>query len=336
MDSLLSRYDALVCDLDGVIYRGPEPVPYAIESVEAAGGAGVKVAYATNNASRPPAEVAEHLRELGLTADDSAVINSSMAGADHLARHLHEGATVLAVGGDGVRLALSDKGFRVVTGLKSEQPAAVLQGYGPKVTAQDLAHVAYAVQRGARWVATNTDRTLPTAQGTAPGNGALIGAVREAVDVDPEVVGKPGPLMYTMAAARLGSSAARTLGIGDRLETDVAGAHAAGMDCLHVLTGVHGPTDLIAAPADLRPRYVADDLRALHDPYDEPRRRDDGWHLGAARARLDGEGGDARLEVRGTITGQERLRLVLAVLWEGVDTGMIDRTEAVNLWVTSK
>lgn len=67
MDSLLSRYDALVCDLDGVIYRGPEPVPYAIESVEAAGGAGVKVAYATNNASRPPAEVAEHLRELGLT-----------------------------------------------------------------------------------------------------------------------------------------------------------------------------------------------------------------------------------------------------------------------------
>lgn len=336
MPALRDSYDALVCDLDGVIYRGPEPVEHAIEAIEAARVAGLKVAYATNNASRPPAAVAQHLRELGLVLGDDAVVNSSMAGADHLSEVLPEGATVLAVGGEGVRIALEDRGFDVVDGLKGAQPDAVLQGYGPKVDAQDLAHVAYAVQRGARWVATNTDRTLPTAQGTAPGNGALVGAVREAVDVDPEVVGKPGPLMYTMAAHRLGARADRTLGIGDRLETDVAGAHAAGMDCLHVLTGVHGPTDLIAAPSRLRPRYVADDLRALDQEYLEPVREQDGWKLGQASARLEGDGQEAALELVGSLDPQERLRLVLAVLWEAIDAERIERAQAVNLWVTSK
>lgn len=336
MTSLRDSYDALVFDLDGVIYRGPEPVAHAITAVEAARSAGLKVAYATNNASRPPAQVAQHLRDLGLTLDDNAVVNSSMAGAAFLAQEIEQDSLVLAVGGEGVRIALVDKGFEVATGHPKERPAAVLQGYGPQVTAQDLADAAYAIQGGARWVATNTDLTLPTALGTAPGNGSLVAAVRAAVDHDPDVVGKPGPLMYTMAAEILGVAPEKTLGVGDRLETDVAGAAAAGMDCLHVLTGVHGPADLIAAPAELRPRFVAEDLRALDQNYTEPQQDSGSWSIGSARAHLDDVASGPRLRIEGTDDSQERLRLALAVLWEAVDTGRIDSAKAVNCWVTSK
>lgn len=337
MRSLLSGYRAIVCDLDGVVYRGPEPVPHAVESIDEAQAAGIKVAYATNNASRPPQAVADHLRALGLNASDHAVINSSMAGAAHLAQELPDRAVVLAVGGDGVSIALSDKGFTVVRELGDEQVVdAVLQGYGPKVCAADLANAAYAIQRGAVWVATNTDLTLPTALGTAPGNGSLVGAVRPAVDQDPVVVGKPGPLMYTMAAQALGCTPQQTLAIGDRLETDVAGARAAGMDCLHVLTGVHGAADLIAASPQLRPRYVAAHLQALHQPYELPTQRNESWHTAQAAVRLDGHGADARLLFEGDGDQQTRLRLALAALWEALDSGQIDTDQAVNAWVTSK
>ena len=336
MTTLGERYDALVCDLDGVIYRGPEPVVHAIDAIERARMSGLSIAYATNNASRPPADVAGHLRDLGLTVDDEFVINSSMAGAAMLAELLNAGASVLAVGGSGVDIALRDKGFRVVREQSQEEPAGVLQGYGPRVTADDLANAAYAVQRGAHWVATNTDLTLPTALGTAPGNGSLVAAVRNAVDRDPSVAGKPGPLMYTMAAERLGALPDRTLGIGDRLETDVAGATAAGMDCLHVLTGVHGPTDLIAAPKDLRPRYVAEDLRVLDECYVEPEKSEGRWVIGASTMQLIGTGESAKLQMAGIADLQVMLRLVLPTLWEAIDDGRIDTAQAVNCWVTSK
>ncbi len=339
MDSLLDRYDALVCDLDGVVYRGPDAVPHAVAALNAASERGIGVAYATNNASRPPSEVGDHLRELGVTVDDDAVINSSQAGAAALRDSLPEGAGVLPVGGAGVALALRDNGFRVATSAADQPVDAVLQGYGPDVTAGQLAEAAYAIQGGARWVATNTDTTLPTARGTAPGNGTLVAAVRAAVGIDPEVVGKPGPLMYTLAARRLGSSADRTLGIGDRLETDVAGASAAGMDCLHVMTGVHGPVDLLLAPADQRPRFVAADLRALAEPYDEPVRISDsdsdstavGYATSTVRGHLVGEGEAAELEFEGDEDPYARLRVALKVLWEALDSGLVDASVARSI-----
>ncbi|NHN55055.1 HAD-IIA family hydrolase [Calidifontibacter sp. DB0510] len=334
--ALLASYDGLVCDLDGVVYRGPDPVPHAVESLDNARTQGVPTIYATNNASRPPAAVAAHLRELGLTLTDDEVINSSVAGAEYLRTQLTDGATVLAVGGVGVAEALRHNGFEPLTPaqtIEGGRPklAAVLQGYGPEVTATDLAEAAYAIQSGARWVATNSDLTLPTAVGTAPGNGSLVAAVRNAVTVDPEVVGKPGPLMYRLAADRLGTTPARTLGIGDRLETDVAGASAAGMSCLHVLTGVHGPRDLVAATADLRPRYVAEDLRALHEPYDEPQRDRGGYAVGSLHARLTGSGDTARVEFEGEGGRIERLRVALRVLWDAIDAGQVTAEDACGL-----
>lgn len=257
---LIDRYDALICDLDGVVYRGDPAVPHAVESLSAAG---LPIQFATNNASRAPHDVADHLRRLGLDISDDDVATSSQAAAWVLTRHLDPGAAVLAIGGEGVAIALRERGFVPVTSI-DDHPAAVVQGYGPSVTATDLAQAAYAIQRGALWLATNTDHTLPTADGYAPGNGALVLAVGAAVGRGPELIaGKPDEPLYLMCAERLGVAPNRVLAIGDRLETDIEGAHHAGMDSLLVLTGVHGVNDAVAAPVQARPTWVSRDLRAL-------------------------------------------------------------------------
>lgn len=267
---LVRGYDAVVCDLDGVVYRGPVAVPQAVESLAALG---VPVVYATNNASRAPEDVARHLRELGLDCGGDDVVTSSDAAAWLLAEDLAPGAAVLAVGGPGVAVALQRAGLRPLAPGEgtSERVEAVVQGYGPQVTAADLAEAAYAVEGGARWVATNTDGTLPTDRGTAPGNGALVAAVARAVGREPDdVAGKPEPPLYRLCASRLGVEPARVLAVGDRLETDVAGAVATGMDSLLVLTGVDDLDAVLDAPPPQRPTHVAADLRALHLPVESP------------------------------------------------------------------
>jgi hypothetical protein len=171
---------------------------------------------------------------------------------------------VLAVGGPGVDLALREAGLCPVRaepapaggaaaqspahGQRSEEPlVAVVQGYGAGVAWTDLAEAAYAVQAGALWVATNIDSTLPTDRGMAPGNGALVGAVRQAVATDPVVVGKPHTPLYELSVSVLGTGRDRTLAIGDRLDTDIEGASAAGMSSLFVFGGVHRWADVVGA-----------------------------------------------------------------------------------------
>ncbi|MGL4176674.1 MAG: HAD-IIA family hydrolase [Dermatophilaceae bacterium] len=224
------------------------------------------VVYATNNASRPPAVVAAHLQALGLPVDAAQVATSSEAAAWLLAADSTPGARVLAVGGPGLADALRATGLTPVSPRQegADDVIAVVQGYGPDVTASDLAEVGYAARRGVRWIATNADLTLPTDRGVAPGNGALVGAVVEAAATRPAVVvGKPGALLYQMCADRIGVEPSATLAIGDRLDTDIAGAVATGMHSLLVLTGVDGVTELLAAPPSMRPTWVMPDLRWL-------------------------------------------------------------------------
>lgn len=254
----LGGIEALVCDLDGVVYRGPSAVPHAVEVLRAVS---VPVVYATNNASRSPAEVAAHLGELGLDVGTDRVVTSAQAGAAAVAERL-PGARVLAVGGDGVRLALEEAGLVAVSA--ADRCDAVLQGYGPGVCAADLAEASYAVAAGAWWVATNTDATIPNERGIAPGNGALVGAVEKAVGRAPDrVVGKPHPDLYIVAATRLGVPPERILAVGDRLDTDIEGAIAAGMPSALVLTGVDSRDRADQAPHNRRPGIILDDLRGL-------------------------------------------------------------------------
>ena len=323
---LLERFDGIVCDLDGVVYRGHEAMAHAVEALRAAMSAGVRVVYATNNASRAPAEVAAQLNALGLPGPVTRVVTSAQAGAHYLASHCLPGSRVLAVGGPGVALALEEAGLvpvpsqSVTTAALPEQPVvAILQGYGSQVAWTDLAEAAYAVQDGALWVATNIDSTLPTERGVAPGNGTLVGAVRVAVGVDPIVVGKPQSPLYDLSVEVLGTGVDRTLAIGDRLDTDIMGATAAGIDSLFVFGGVHGWNDLASAAPTARPRYVATDLRCLQSAYEEPvqdSKDKSRWECGAAEAWVSASG---NLVVPRSGELNERLRAALRALWHAGD-----------------
>ena len=270
--TLATRYRGLICDLDGVVYRGAHAVPGSVETIRSAIDQGCKVAFATNNASRTPRDVLAHLGRLGLDiespeAGDSIVaVTSAQAAAELLRGQVAAGSPVLAVGGDGVRQALTAVGLNPFPAAESSRFAhapAVVQGAGAAVSWRDLAEAAFRIQAGALWIVTNKDRTIPTSRGPAPGNGALAEAVRGAVDVEPQVAGKPGPGLYELALDWLDVPRSHVLAVGDRLDTDVAGAHAAGIDSLFVLGGAHGLADLVWCPQLERPTHLGVDLRAL-------------------------------------------------------------------------
>ena len=321
LEPLAHRYQGIVCDLDGVVYRGPHAVPGAVEALSALA---IPIVWATNNASRRPGEVAAHLRDLGLRVADEAVLTSSLAGAAEVATIVPADTAVLAIGGEGVSEALRSYGLRPVgpdahaAGTRVE---SVLQGYGAQVSASDLGEAAYAIQGGATWVATNDDATLPTERGEAPGNGALVGAVAMAVGCEPVVVGKPHPPMYQMAARLLDLDTTQVMAVGDRLQTDIAGAHQAGTASALVLTGVHDASDAAAAPVDHRPDYLLSNCADLLEPYPARGDHDDRSTRGDARAVVE-PGDPATLTVIGG-SPVDRARAALDVLWWAIDEGHI-------------
>jgi glycerol-1-phosphatase len=260
-DRLVDPYDLVIFDLDGVVYLGTDPIPGAVEAINKLRAEGRRLAYATNNASRRPAEVARLLGSLGLDAAATDVVTSAQAAAALLAERLAPGSRVLVIGADALRTEVAEVGLEPVA-TAQDQPAAVVQGYGSGVGWADLAEAAVAVRAGALWVVTNADRTLPSPRGPLPGNGSLVAALVTALDREPDaVVGKPEPVLFERAARRAGAS--RSLVVGDRLDTDIEGAHRAGMDSLLVLTGVAVPEDLISAAPERLPTFAGRDLGAL-------------------------------------------------------------------------
>jgi HAD superfamily hydrolase (TIGR01450 family) len=272
---LSEAYDTALLDLDGVVYAGGEAIAYAVESLDAARRAGMHLAYVTNNALRTPQAVAEHLTELGVPAEAEDVITSAQAVARLISEQVPEGSRVLVVGGDGLRVALRERGLVPVESAE-EDPAAVVQGYGgPGLPWGRFAEACYAIARGAPWYASNTDLTIPSARGIAPGNGAAVEVVRIATGAEPQVAGKPLPPMHRETILRTG--ARRPLVIGDRLDTDIEGAYVGGVDSLLVLTGVTDAARLLAAVPKHRPTYVDLDLRGLLGPQPEVAEKGDGF-----------------------------------------------------------
>ncbi|MFC3502001.1 HAD-IIA family hydrolase [Micromonospora krabiensis] len=261
---LVDGYAQVVFDLDGVIYLIDRPIPGAVEAVGRLHGEGRAVAYATNNASRRSSDVASLLTGMGVPARPDEVLTSAAAAAELLRDRLPAGAPVLVVGAEALRAEIAAVGLSPV-GRAEESPRAVVQGYGPQVGWTELAEATVAVRGGATWIATNTDRTLPSGRGPLPGNGSLVAVLRTALDREPDVVvGKPEPALFATAARRVDEG--HTLVVGDRLDTDIEGARRAGLDSLLVLTGVSDVPELLAAPPQRRPTYVARDLAGLFDP----------------------------------------------------------------------
>jgi glycerol 3-phosphatase-2 len=258
---LIDRYDLLIFDLDGVVVLGDRPIPGAPQALARCRESGKKIRFATNNASRTATEVATLLTGMGVAADSAEVLTSGRAAATLLAQRFPAGSAILTVGAPALREEIKLAGL-VPVSTADDDPVAVVQGYGPLVGWADLAEASIAVRAGAFWAATNTDKTLPTPRGPLPGNGSLVAALATALGRQPDLVaGKPGPGLFQSAV--IDARAMGTLVIGDRLDTDIAGAHAAGLDSLLVLTGVDSEESAAAVSAAQRPTFVARDLSGL-------------------------------------------------------------------------
>ena len=315
---LQDHYDAALVDLDGVAYRGPHAIPTAPPALADARAAGMRIVFVTNNASREPQTVAEHLTGLGIPASADEVMTAAQAVAALMRQSLPDGASVYVVGGRGLRTSVSQAGFRLVESAE-DRPDAVVQGFSPDVSWRELAEASYAVSAGSRFFASNKDLTIPNDRGTAPGNGSLVNVVVAATGVNPPGAGKPEPAMFTMAAQQAGAQ--RPLVIGDRLDTDLKGARAAGFPGLQVLTGVDGIREAIVAPADQRPAFLGWDLSALASAHPTPRRHGDRWTVGGVTAWV--AGGRLRAEVTGTSSpdGLDGARAACAAAWATADYG---------------
>ncbi|MGO4594649.1 HAD-IIA family hydrolase [Leifsonia sp. 2TAF2] len=309
----LDGVDLVLADLDGVVYKGADAIPYAVESLNDA-TATARVGYITNNASRTDAAVAEHLAELGLKVQPSDVVTSPQAAVRLLAAHVPAGSNVLVVGGDGLVDEVEKGGF-TVTRSAEDEPAAVIQGFSPEIGWTHLAEAAFALQgrtdEERPWIATNTDWTIPVARGIAPGNGTLVSAVHTAVGRLPLVAGKPERAIFDEAVTRF--AAQKPLFIGDRLDTDILGANRAGIDSVLVLTGIDRGKQLLAADADSRPTYILGDLRGLSEPYPEVKTARDGA-VTVREATVAIEGNDVRIRSEGS-DELDLLRAACAAIW---------------------
>ncbi|MBA8964351.1 MULTISPECIES: HAD-IIA family hydrolase [Rhodococcus] len=263
MTALRDGYDALLLDLDGTLYQGPQEIPGAREAL-AAGEQSCY--YVTNNASRRPGEVAEHLTELGFDADESTVVTSSQTAARLLAENVAPGSPVLIVGTEALADEIRHVGLRPVRSFE-DAPAAVVQGHSPATDWAILAEATLAIRAGAVWVAANLDTTLPTERGLVLGNGSMVAALRTATSREPLVAGKPAAPLMEDAMRR--SKCVRPLVVGDRLDTDIEGANNVGLDSLLVLTGVSTAVDVLRAAPEQRPTYLASELDALNRPAEE-------------------------------------------------------------------
>jgi HAD superfamily hydrolase (TIGR01450 family) len=317
----LSRaYDTALLDLDGVVYAGGHAIAHAVPSLGAARADGMRLAYVTNNALRPPDAVAEHLTELGIPAEASDVITSAQAVARLISDQIPQRSRVLVIGGEGLRVALRERGL-VPVDSADEDPAAVVQGYGgPDLAWGRFAEACYAIGRGVPWFASNTDLTIPSGRGIVPGNGAAVEVVRIATGAAPQVAGKPLPPMHRETILRTGAE--RPLVIGDRLDTDIEGAFQGGVDSLLVLTGVTDAVQLLAAPPQHRPTYVDADLRGLLTGQPDVVRG--GVGDGDAVFRCGGwiaSAGRQELELDGQGTALDGLRALCASAWTAAGNG---------------
>lgn len=304
----LEGVDVILADLDGVVYQGPNAIPRAVESLNAA-SASARVGYITNNASRTDAQVAAHLRDLGLDVAPEDVVTSPQAAVKLLAAQVPPGSVVLVVGGDGLVDEVIKAGFGV-TRSADDEPAAVIQGFAPEIGWAQLAEASFALSATEHpdrpWIATNTDWTIPVERGIAPGNGTLVSAVHSAVGRLPLVAGKPETPIFEAAVDRFGARS--PLFIGDRLDTDILGANRAKIRSVLVLTGVDRGKQAIAAGEDSRPTYLLSDLSELDEPYPEPAASADGSRVSVrdATVRLRGN----RVEV--VSAGGSRIDLLRA------------------------
>ena len=230
-------FDALVCDLDGVVYRGDEVIPGAPEAIARLRAAGVRLLFCTNNSRSTVTEYTNKLGRLGVEIEPEEILTSAVVTAEALAARGFAGKTAIVVGGDGIKGALSDVCISVKDDPSVTISDLVVVGWDPGFTYDAMQRAATAVRQGATFIATNDDATFPSADGLWPGAGSILASIERASGGRAEVMGKPHPPMMDAAQKRLGD-AARIAIVGDRVDTDLAGGAARGWTTILVLSGV--------------------------------------------------------------------------------------------------
>jgi len=268
----------LLVDLDGVVYRGVDPVPGVASVLAARAAAGDDVVYVTNNSMHYRADYVTRLSAMGAPITADRVISSSRATALHLRDHEPGIRRVLAVGAGGLERELRDVGLDVVTSAAAATrmtqetidgwtaagaPDAVIVGLDPNLTYLRLTAAADCIRAGARFIATNRDPIYPTERGLRPGAGAVVAAIEATTGVTPLSIGKPAPLLLEIAAEAVGREARDAVMIGDGIGTDLAAALAVGARSVLMLTGVTTRAQVDALPSDGHPTAVAEDAAEL-------------------------------------------------------------------------
>lgn len=308
---LLEGYDLTMFDLDGVVYVSGRAIDGVAERLQRVRDAGVHLAFVTNNASRTPEKVAANLVKLGVAATAADVVTSAQAAARVIKDRFGADSRVLLLGGVGLESALAAEGLTVTT--EPGEAAAIVSGYGPDVLWKDIMRAATLIRDGLPYVASNTDLTIPTDYGLAPGHGVLVRTLSDFAGVEPIVAGKPARPLMDETIRRVGGD--RPLMVGDRLDTDIEGAHAVGVDSLLVMTGVTHLAELVAATPELRPSYISPDLEGLFEPHPAPELDADGARLGGWRACVEG----GALTVHGVGRDADWWRVVAAASWAALD-----------------
>jgi 4-nitrophenyl phosphatase len=247
----------LIIDMDGVLWRGDEPMPDLQAFFAFLHQRGIEFVLATNNSSRTPRQYVEKLARFGVAVDGESILTSSLAAAAYLAGQAPPGTHVYAIGKEGLRRALEQRGFV----LSEEEAAYVVVGWNTDLVWDELATASLLIHRGAGFIGTNPDLSYPTERGPVPGNGAQLAAIEATTGVAPVVTGKPEPQMYEEALRRMGATPGTTAVIGDRLDTDLAGGVRLGLTTVLVLSGIAGEADL--ANSAVEPDVVCADIGAL-------------------------------------------------------------------------
>ena len=308
---IVEAHDLVMFDLDGVVYVGGAAIDGVAAHIDRVRESGRHVAFVTNNASRTPAQVAEKLVGVGVRAAARDVVTSAQAAARLLAEQHGPGAKVLLLGGEGLRVALLEADLVPVEG--PEGAVAVVSGYGPDVRWRDIMRVSTLVRDGLPYVASNMDMTIPTSYGLAPGHGVLVRTISGFAGVEPTVAGKPEKPLMDETVRRVGGD--RPLMVGDRLDTDIEGAHAIDVPSLLVLTGVTWLDELVGATPELRPSYISPTMAGLFEPHPVPTDAGAGSELGG----WVGTVVEGRLHVTGAGSDADWWRVAATVAWRHLD-----------------
>lgn len=261
---MLNGIKHLILDMDGVLWRGDTPMPGLGQFFAGMDQGRVGYVLATNNATKTADQYTRKLARFGVDVPPEKILTSAETTAAYLSERHEPGTPVYIVGARGLFDAMRAHDFAIITPEEVEQGAVaplVVVGFTPHVTYNDMAMAALLIRKGATFIGTNPDPAIPSELGILPGVGALLAFISAATDVQPLTIGKPGPIMFEQAMHRLGGTRINTAMVGDRLSTDIAGAKAAGLQAILVLSGISQEEDI--AGSAVKPDYVFDDIAAL-------------------------------------------------------------------------